>query len=147
MNAPIRLTVAAMVLVSLAGCGGNDDEKQAAAATTTTRALHTITGTLVLIGTEDEDYLTAGQYCFGYQGYDDITDSAQVTVTNEAGTVIGTTQLGQGLAGKGECRFTFQVPNVPVAKFYSVEVSHRGKVTSSHAEMEASQWSVAMTLG
>lgn len=43
--------------------------------------------------------------------------------------------------------FRFTPIAVPAAAFYSVEVSHRGAITYSRADMLASGWTVALTLG
>lgn len=70
-------------------------------------------------------------HCTGMRGYDDIGAGAQVVITDQAGTVIGTGSLSGGtMLGSGptrQCQFPFEVTNVPAGKsFYGVSISHRG---------------------
>jgi hypothetical protein len=46
-----------------------------------------------------------------------------------------------------ECASTWHIDGVPVAKFYSVEVSHRGKIVYSYDDMTKASWKVALSLG
>jgi hypothetical protein len=39
------------------------------------------------------------------------------------------------------------VDDVPAAKFYTVEISHRGGITFSAKEIEADKWKVGLTIG
>ena len=45
------------------------------------------------------------------------------------------------------CEFEFTVDGVRDADFYTVEVSHRGGLSFSKAEMEANGWTVEASLG
>lgn len=87
--------------------------------------------------------------CSGMHGYDDIRRGTQVVVTDQSGTVLGTGELGAGvLQNPGllrTCRFAFTVLVPPGKPFYSIEVSHRGKLTHSAAEVTGQQ--VELTLG
>lgn len=130
--------LAAMVL--LPGCGSNG---------------HEITGTMTIIGNGgDLDWtdLAVGEECEGDGGYDDIAGGAQVQVSDESGTTIGTAQLETGEITdlyQGEiptCTWRFTVPDVGDAKFYEVEVSHRGGIKYSQEEMEKSDWKVELSL-
>jgi hypothetical protein len=80
-------------------------------------------------------------------GYDDIHTGTQVTVTDEAGTLIGTSQLTGGKLSLSGCRFTYRIIDLPEARFYKIEVSHRGGLTHSFAEMTSQDWRVASKLG
>jgi hypothetical protein len=143
----MRRTLLVLVVVLVVGCG-SDDGGSKSAATTTDPQLHAITGSFVLIGTNGEDFDSASEAgCWGTDGYQDIEDGAQVTVTNEAGTVIGNSALKDSEVISEGCRFYFQVLNVPRAKFYGIEVVRRGKVNFSHEELEAKSWNVELTLG
>lgn len=138
----------ALLMLTLAACGGSSEPKAP--------PTHTITGTFTLLG-QNEDAITneyiEGEFisvdggCAGTGGYDDIEAGLQVTVSNESGTVIGTGALGQGTEVDAGCEFPFKVENVPVAKFYKVEVGRRGTVSYSHADMEAASWKVELSLG
>jgi hypothetical protein len=136
-----------MFAFALAGCRGNDAKEQPQA-TSTTEERHSLSGTFLLNGTKGEEFLEgeAGS-CSGTSGYDDIEDGAQVTVTNEANTVIGTGYLERSENIDLACRFYFTVPNLPVAKFYSIEVSHRGQVRYSYEQMQGENWNVSLDLG
>jgi hypothetical protein len=80
-------------------------------------------------------------------GYDDISAGTQVTVTDEGGTLIGTGQLTGGKLSMSGCRFTYRITTVPEARFYKIEVSHRGGLTYSFDEMTNQDWKIASTLG
>jgi hypothetical protein len=135
----LLLLVVGAVLAVRVGVGRED-----APATTTTRP--TMTGIMTL---HDPDAAYQfGEVCSGTNGYDDVDTGASVVVTNEQGTVIGTGSLGQGSTSPdGDCVFNFTVAGVPEARFYGVEVSHRGKVTFSHEQLDQDRWNVELTLG
>jgi serine/threonine-protein kinase len=75
--------------------------------------------------------------CVGKGGYDDLAPGGQVTVTDEKGRVVavGRITIGQGNPGDA-CVLLFQVDGVPRgAQFYGVEVTHRGKIQKTEAEL------------
>ncbi|MBC3190987.1 hypothetical protein H7X46_07920 [Pseudonocardia sp. C8] len=80
-------------------------------------------------------YPVAGGECRGQGGYSDIRGGATVTVYDAEGGVVGTGQLEPGAGSYGQCTFFFEVRDVPRSDFYLVEVSHRGKVPYSAAEV------------
>lgn len=133
--------------VAIIACGAASDPS-----TTTGVPTETIEGRILLRqGSEGR----GGQpgSCEGRDGYDDIRAGAQVTVKDENGTVIATGRLEGGQqvevpsATLYICEFGFQV-DVPADKsFYAIEVSHRGEITYSRAEMEESAWTVDLELG
>ena len=130
-----RATIAVAVLILAASCSGAGHPSR-----------HTITGTLTLLtgGTG-----TADQPCLGTGGYSDINAGTQVTISNQSGTVVGVGQLGLGISGGTlnlDCLFPFTVVAGP-ADIYEVEVSHRGNVDFSAAQMTAQGWAVQLTLG
>jgi hypothetical protein len=137
----LLLLVFAAVLAVRVGIGR---EQAPAAATTTTRT--SMTGTLTL---HDPDAGNKyGEVCSGTSGYDNVDAGASVVVTNEQGTVIGTGSLGLGSTSPDrDCVFNFTVADLPEARFYGVEVSHRGKVTFSREQLEQDRWNVELTLG
>jgi hypothetical protein len=105
-----------------------------------------VTGALLLKGA------FGGGPCAGSDGYDDIAAGTQVVVYDQAGTTIAAGVLEAGTPGGfisdtlyAQCRFGFHVNAVPVAKFYAVEVSHRGKVTYSDEQVSAGE--ITLTLG
>ena len=146
------LLVLAVILVGGA-CGDGDGESSA---TTTTQELHDITGSFTLLGQEDDPfsdvvdgvYIVGSSGCFGTGSYDDIISGLQVTVSNESETVIATGNLFPGEVTEDGCRFYFNISDVPVAKFYRVEVSgRRGEIRYSYEQMNAAVWNVSLSLG
>jgi len=107
---------------------------------------HTIYGDMTLA-----DYEGGPRGCYGAGGYSDIGTGTAVTVKNEAGTLIASGALRQGnTSGLNEfrvCVFRFELAGVPDAKFFQVEVSKRGGLTYSKAEMVSKAWNVHASLG
>lgn len=86
---------------------------------------------------------TGSNRCTGSGGYGDIRQGTQVVITDETGTIIATTQLGQGSAdgtisvsGPAICVFEFAVDVPTGKKFYGVEVSHRGRVQFTQDDLK-----------
>lgn len=137
------------VLVALGACGGGSDEGRLLNGTMT---LKPSGGGLI---TEYRHQITAKQTDIDCSrglpdtGYSDVRSGAQVVVANEKGTTIARTGLGEGtlvLTGGIRCEFPFSV-KVPKAKFYKVEVSHRGTVEKSYDELQSDGWKVELELG
>src|SRR2546426_3499 len=98
-RAAILVPVALMVACGQAGGGSTTPASQS----------YTISGTLSLL---DSD--TAYANCIGTGGYSDISPRTQVVVKSESGTVLGTTNLGNGkVAGDTslpvECDYSYKV--------------------------------------
>ena len=96
----------------------------------------------------------AGERCFPSGGYSDSGAGTDVVVRDEVGTLIAAGSLDVGKYstvpsyGVYACVFTFMVENVPADRdFYSVEVSSRGELTYSNAEMVENGWQVDAELG
>ena len=107
---------------------------------------HSIIGILTL--TDTDEFWSEGDPCAGSGGYDDIQEGAQVTVKDENGHVLATSDLLEGVAASDyECDFAFAIPDVPEARFYAVEISHRGEITNSRRDLERNDWFVGLTLG
>ena len=123
-----------MLVVALLGVAGCDTS-------------HKITGSIKLSQSDmvQNDLGT----CSGTGGYADISDGTEVVVKNEAGTILGK----GGLRWDGddavvnECVWTFEIPGVADAPFYELEIGRRDAPTYSRAEMEASGWTVDLTIG
>jgi hypothetical protein len=128
-----RIIGIAAVAVIGAGCAG-----------TPLAPTHIVTGTFELAGSHQGGYGTVP--CEGTGGYTDIREGAPVTLKDAAGTMIATSRLEHG-SSSAPCDFTFAFPNVVEMPFYTVEVSHRGGLTYSLAEMKATGWTFALTLG
>lgn len=102
-----------------------------------------LTGSMTLYDTDVRSY---GSGCGGTGGYSDIAEGASVTIYDDAGKIVGTGHLGNStIIGGVSCEFAFSV-DVPDGKpFYQVEVTHRGKVTYSAADVKAGN--VQLSLG
>ena len=113
---------------------------------------HAIGGSMTLqegtLGRKEGDPCTAKS-----SGYKDIASGSAVVVTDDSGKVLATGSLGAGQLGPiiiqdmRYCVFPISVPNVPDAKFYRTQVSHRGEMTYSFDEMKAKDWTLDLSLG
>ena len=121
---------------------------------------HTLTGTISvpLHGANPGPAHTgilwqSGEPCSGRGGYSDMGTGTQVVVKDGNGSVIATGHPTGGTATitdtgeEGTCIFSWNVEGVPDSDFYSVEVSHRGAITYSKADMESNNWTLALALG
>jgi hypothetical protein len=106
---------------------------------------HTINGTLTL--TDSDFNWSVGKACTGSGGYSDISEGADVTVKNESGRIIANATLEAGTGAAGPCLFPFHVKGVPDAKFYAIEISHRGELRYSKDELAKQNWIVLPSLG
>ena len=142
--------VLAVVVLSLSACGSVGGSSASAEKDDGL----TISGSIRL--TEGESLEVAGRpvdgaTCYGTGGYDDMSAGTQVIVSDQDGTTIGTSQLSGGEIVDAAtnvvptCEWTFEVP-VEEAKFYDIEVSHRGSLQFSHEDMEEKDWKVSFTL-
>jgi len=104
---------------------------------------HTVNGTFSLL---DND--TASSDCHGQGGFGDIDQGTTVTVKNESGTILGSGALSAGKADSlgFTCTYKFAINGVGDAKFYAIEVSHRGSVSYSASKMDSLNWRPALSL-
>jgi hypothetical protein len=135
-----RFVAALVVALLVAACGGGATGG-------------TIAGTVVIPG-DYASWAPTEQTCWGAGGYGDLAEGAQVVVSDPEGAVIGTGALEAGVwtsytspSNPSRCSFAFSVADLPDVAFYSVEVSHRGQVTYSRADLEATSWTVELSLG
>ena len=140
-----------LLATALVACGGT-----ASSTTSTTEATTTTTPTETLRGSIELRQGTAREEepCAGRDGYDDMAGGAQVVVRNGDGDIIATTRLDPGVQILVEgmdnfwyCTFTFEAELPPDESFYTVEVSHRGELSYSAAEMAAQNWTIDLVLG
>jgi hypothetical protein len=83
-------------------------------------------------------------------GYSDISQGTPVVVTDQTGKTIGEGLLEAGsapLADSFECQFDFSVSSLPRAQVYNIQVSHRGQLGYTYAQMVDNTWFVKLTLG
>jgi hypothetical protein len=96
--------------------------------------------------------LTNGAPCNAIEvGYRDIHPGTPVVVRNSSGAAIGTATLGSGdlrLTGsrRNDCVYTFSL-RVPDASQYQIEVSNRGLVSFSRADMVKAHWKAELRIG
>ncbi len=91
-----------------------------------------------------------GLGCKGAEGYDDIHEGAQVTVTDQGGRVLGLGMLGSSvLEDTSTCRFSWSVSGLPDTAFYGVEMAsqRRGRLRYSLRQLEVLDWKLESTLG
>jgi hypothetical protein len=160
------VVVAALLAVVLAGGAvagvlvfRGDEEKAAPAPTT-----FSINGTITVEAGDGSEAEIDGE-CITDGGYSDIRLGAQVTVKDEAGTVIAIGKVDSGRTTKAatlptfnpetaqiedqaqaqECSFGFSATGVPEGKqFYSVEVARRGEIRYQRDDVARS---LNLTLG
>ena len=110
---------------------------------------HTITGDYILVDSVQRPALIAvdGSSCRGAGAYGDIAPGAPVVLRDGSGTLLGTTALEGGTPSATECDFTFSIPDVPEVGAYTVEVSNRGPITNTLADMKEHDWAFALSLG
>jgi hypothetical protein len=131
-----------VLAVLLAACGSPS------ATPSPTPSGHDLKGTILLTDAGRWSNVGPGDPCEGQGGYDDIIEGADVVVRNQADEIIATSSLGPGTnRGNDHCAFAFTVEEVPDAEFYSVEVSHRGALTYSKAELDGMDWNLSLNLG
>jgi ABC-type uncharacterized transport system permease subunit len=124
------LGITAALLFS--GCGGT--------------GTHVITGTITVTDTNAAFGVFEGVCILSSKGYSDISSGAGVTVKDGAGAIIGVSKLEEATtAAQDYCVWPFSV-TVADADFYSIEVSHRGEVTYSRADLESMGWTLGLTL-
>lgn len=110
----------------------------------TTAAGFDVHGTVTLVG-DTTASTEPGFACEGARGYDDLSPTTTVRITNGYGSLYAPGTFTGSAHGNGLCTFFFTVPDVPRgAADYDVEISHRGSVTYAESEVESG---VHLTLG
>lgn len=91
--------------------------------------------------------------CYGLGGYDDISAGMPITVKDDKGTIIATTQTGSGNHPQNEsyssvvCVFKFNVTQIPKRNFYTIDLGRRGTLSYSFTELEKMNWELSLSLG
>ena len=112
----------------------------------------TITGTFTLIADPRLDTSAEGQPCSGSGGYSDFGSGMNVTVRDDAGSIIATTNSDTAewvqISGVGGlwCRTAFEV-DADIVDFYSIAVGRRGELSYSFDDLQAADFHVELTLG
>jgi hypothetical protein len=142
------MALAVVVLVaSVAGCTGKAPAPKPAAP----RA-HRLEGNYTVHGIfRHRNY---GAPCMAADaGYADIHAGTPVVLRDQSGAVVGSAALGGGtlrqqpLRGRDDdCLFRFSL-TVPDRAEYEIEVSSRGAVAFSQADLERAHWTANLTIG
>jgi hypothetical protein len=120
-----------------AGCGG-----AGTAPTITAPVTHVIKGS-VKVFDFNVGYDPDRTVCiFLNPRYDDVDAGATVTVKDGAGSIVGVSKLEAVIS----TTFAFSV-TVSDAEFYSIEVSRRGELNFSKADLESKGWLVQLKIG
>jgi len=85
--------------------------------------------------------------CEGIGGYSDIRSGTGVTLKDGGGKVLATSFLDSVSGTSNSCVFKVSLASVPEVPFYTVEISHRGQLSYSLADMKTQDWSLDLTLG
>ena len=99
-----------------------------------------VTGTLLV---KSDDRIG----CYADPGFKDIYAGAQVVVSGKSGETlaIGRLEVDPTFVSAARCNFVFTVEGVPAGEdFYGIEVSHRGRLQYSEADV---QRPIHLTLG
>jgi hypothetical protein len=125
-----------------AGCGG-----AGTAPTITAPVTHVIKGS-VKVFDFNVGYDPDRTVCiFLNPRYDDVDARATVTVKDGAGSIVGVSKLEAVISTTFDyCLFPFSV-TVSDAEFYSIEVSRRGELNFSKADLESKGWLVQLKIG
>lgn len=95
-------------------------------------------GAIALNGTGTFYSIGGDGKCAGANGYDDLTEGASVVISDSSGKTIAVGSVDGSAASGSVCMFGFDVAKVPSGeKFYGLEVSHRGVVQFTEAEVKA----------
>jgi hypothetical protein len=141
------IPVVVVVAMLVAGCGGNHATPKPAAP-----ASHQLSGSYTVHGFfPQRNY---GAPCKGADtDYPDIHAGTGVVVRDKGGALLGSTTLMGGtlrptpLRGRDDdCRFQYSL-TLPDRDAYRIQVSNRGYVEFSRADLERSGWKADLTIG
>ena len=126
----------------------------------------TISGRVLLKSIYDENFKAYGKHgldplkgnavkvgmdCRGYGGYKDINEGKQIALKDATGKLLAIASLSNGhiveTGFSNLCEFKFDFHDVPDMPLYQVEISRRGSLGFSKAELESQGWSISLTLG
>lgn len=113
------------------------------------RSTHEIQGSVVVYGVAAYRS-SVGADCTTSGGYSDIRYGTPAKISDGSGKILATGSLGWGHNdGHGNCEFSFTLPSVPDADFYTVSVGagNRGELSFSRTELAEHDWYVGLTLG
>jgi hypothetical protein len=168
----------ALLVVVVAACGGGSPSPQASpplSTASTGSATQSLVGLVTLnnqnfVERSGEQRVSYGPNpplaemfpCSGTDQNSDLATGAQVTVTNESGTIVGATTLAddqdataQVLASPGpnallplyatNCYFEFQLTSLPAAAFYTVKIGSRTGTTYPLQQLQQDGWAITLS--
>lgn len=127
--------------------------------TATAEPAYTLSGQFVIINVADwTKYGDSPDECSGrWAGggrLKDLDAGTQVTIKDQAGSVLGVTQFGKGhferhggMSKGGSCTFSFTAKDLPKRAFYEVSVQGRGSTTYSFEDLQTRQWRIGLQIG
>lgn len=119
-------------LLALVGCIGSSS--------------HEVTVLVNLRGVEGDNYVWSKDAgCRGLGGYSDMSPGTDVTLRDGNGSIVGSGRLE--VSGDGfPCRFESKF-EIDDAKFYEIEIGHRGGPSFTKSQLEDDMWIISLTLG
>lgn len=142
-----RSLVVVALAASLIACG---KEVEPPVETPKTFTVHGTVSTPADISSSEA---TIGGHCYADSGYTDMSDDAQVTITDENDTVVAIGKLGDGNTATNEmgiagvfvdveiastCGWPFYISGVPEGRgFYSISIGRRNPVRYERADLNA----------
>lgn len=134
-----------LVVPLAAGCGGSS-ANGASAVASPSRVSFTGTVQVQFVNrtAAEEQFKVQGTSCVGAGSFSNVRPGTEVTITDAAGKIVGSTTLGQGqpdLSGGGAqvfknfCRFPFSA-DVDPADFYTVKVLQYPPVIVKRADAD-----------
>ena len=144
------LVLALSIATTLAaGCASSQPEPSPSVSVP---ALLSIGGTVSVAGGVSQNGLDGEPCALAEAGYEDIRDGAQVVITDASSKTIAVGKLGPGKmrrpggadASDRHCVFAFEVSAPRGHDFYGIEVSHRGRLQYTAAQLQAP---LELTLG
>lgn len=165
MNKISSYFVVPVMVLTLSGCAASDIQ---VIGSITVPPMYAVNqdGDLASSDYSGTDYdamaLSDGGPCLADDGYDDISENSQVTVTDQSGEVVGVGRLGPGVQtgstgySYGDflnndspppiCAFTFEFTVPGGSEFYNLSVgnNNRGEITYTAEELASG---VFLTLG
>ena len=110
----------------------------------TPRTSWMLEGTVMLPGTENQNFVLGGDGCVGLGDYAGVGVGQQVVVKDATGAIIGLTTL-EASGSSSQCVWTFTV-DVPVSDFYTVSLPLKFERSYSDADLAVIDGRVQITL-
>lgn len=103
-----------------------------------------LSGTVIVEGTENEAFILTDSGCVGLGEHSDLRDGRQVVVRDKTGAIIGVTALQSSQDGDS-CTWEFGL-DVPESAFYSVSIPMVTEYVFTHDDVEQDGGEIAISL-